>query len=524
MRLGKAAGLLGEHHSAQRPAMAPPAWRNDPYDRRGLTAAWASANRLPKSCVNQLVAGTLPGPQFRMVKEAERAAKAASRDGLMDSRKREALVANIKKAPPAEPTRSARVAGHKGMEAHGPRAARSSSEPRGRSRGRSAASATPDASYAEVVGRRRRKSQRRLERKVAVEEAKPFATATAAEPKATDWQCADCGTANDNTMKRQCYVCEWKRDPAPMAAGATTASPVVVDTAVVLAKKQLEVAQLRGLEHVPGVEGGIATLQAEIEALQKAAVPPPAPDQYTLLRDAQWTVDAALARNVLVAKRLEGAEVRLAKVQAVQKALRLSLANGQRRHQEAMLALATTKQLVVAQPPGTTAVPTQPQPLDAVLKGALGEIMGALDASDKARAVEKITKIWTEMHAMLTGGSAVLPADVPVPTQTTAMETDASPVAAAAAADPAPLASAAASESPAAMRTPATRTSMTAGPTIKNAAQAVPSATQLAKEGAGPVQRRLDRKAAFDEKRRLEDLAFAETEDAAEESDAANSG
>ena len=46
----------------------------------------------------------------------------------------------------------------------------------------------------------------------------------------------------------------------------------------------------------------------------------------------------------------------------------------------------------------------------------------------------------------------------------------------------------------------------------------------MAKEGAGPVQRRLDRKAAFDEKRRLEDLAFAETEDAAEESDAANSG
>ena len=137
MRLGKAAKLLGEHHSAQRPAMAPPAGRNDPYDRRGVTAAWASANRLPKSYVDQLFAGTLPGPQFRIVKEAERAAKAASRDGLLDSRKREALVASIKKAPPAEPTRSARVAG-------------SSSAPRGRSRGPSAASAAPDTSSARI--------------------------------------------------------------------------------------------------------------------------------------------------------------------------------------------------------------------------------------------------------------------------------------------------------------------------------------------------------------------------------------
>ena len=44
----------------------------DAHDRRGVTAGWASTNRLPAGVVNALHAGTLPNPQFRKVKEEER--------------------------------------------------------------------------------------------------------------------------------------------------------------------------------------------------------------------------------------------------------------------------------------------------------------------------------------------------------------------------------------------------------------------------------------------------------------------
>ena len=102
-KLGQAAGLLGRHHSAQMPS-----WRDDPHDRHGVTAGWASANQLPGNYVNLLHAGTLPGPQFRLVKDAERAARKERLDGRMGARQRDALVAALKKAPPPEPTRSTR--------------------------------------------------------------------------------------------------------------------------------------------------------------------------------------------------------------------------------------------------------------------------------------------------------------------------------------------------------------------------------------------------------------------------------
>ena len=102
-RLGRAAGLLGGHHSAQMPS-----WRDDPHDRHGVTAGWASANRLPGNYVDRLHAGTLPGPQFRLVKDAERAAHKERKDGMMGARQRDALIAALKKAPPPEPTRSTR--------------------------------------------------------------------------------------------------------------------------------------------------------------------------------------------------------------------------------------------------------------------------------------------------------------------------------------------------------------------------------------------------------------------------------
>ena len=92
-----------------------------------------------------------------------------------------------------------------------------------------------------------------------------------------------------------------------MAAGAVASSPVV-DRAVVLAKKQQLVSVLMDLknDNVPGIEGSIAALQAEIEALQEPIVPAPTPDLVVQLGNAQLAVEAASARISYITKRIEG--------------------------------------------------------------------------------------------------------------------------------------------------------------------------------------------------------------------------
>ena len=234
-KLGQAAGLLGKHHSAQMPS-----WRDDPHDRHGVTAGWASANQLPGSYVNLLHAGTLPGPQFRLVKDAERAAKKERQDGRMGARQRDALVAALKKAPPPEPTRSTRndsvkdkkiqalemkvQALEKGAKtrARAPSVSRGRAGSRGRGRrdepaplrhGGGADTATPAEA---LISRRARRAARRPNLASTQSIALPTKAATEligdhadieVEPDQPLWVCQACTVEQKFAPKKQCPCC-----------------------------------------------------------------------------------------------------------------------------------------------------------------------------------------------------------------------------------------------------------------------------------------------------------------------------
>ena len=144
-----------------------------------------------------------------------------------------------------------------------------------------------------------------------------------------------------------------------MAAGAVAPSPLV-DRAVVLAKKLQLMTVLVDIKNddVPGIEGSIAALQAEIVALQEPLVPDPAPDLVVQLGNAQVAVEAALTRISHITKLIEEADERVARHQSDRDALGQSLTNGQRRHQEALSALAIARSAVGAQTPTAPAAAT----------------------------------------------------------------------------------------------------------------------------------------------------------------------
>ena len=233
---------------------------------------------------------------------------------------------------------------------------------RGGSRHQTETPRTPDGGYIAAAGnKQRRKSKgRRLEKapatatpatkKVTLVGTEPSAGTTEAQPDATAWQCADCGMLHDKSFKRQCRRCSWKRDPTSMAAGAVASSPVV-DRAVVLAKKQQLMSVLMDLKNnnVPGIEGSIVALQAEIEALQEPLVPAPTPDIVVQLGNAQLAVEAALTRINYITKLIEGTDMRIDRFQSDREALGQSLNNGQQRHHEALSALAIVRSAVGAQ-------------------------------------------------------------------------------------------------------------------------------------------------------------------------------
>ena len=138
------------------------------------------------------------------------------------------------------------------------------------------------------------------------------------------------------------------------------ASSPVVDRAVVLAKKQQLMSVLMDLknDNVPGIEGSIAALQAEIEALQEPIVPAPTPDLVVQLGNAQLAEEAASARITYITKRIEGMDMRIARFLSDREALGQSLTNGQQRHQEALSALAIMRSAVGAQTPTAPAAAT----------------------------------------------------------------------------------------------------------------------------------------------------------------------
>ena len=319
------------------------------------------------------------------------------------------------------------------------------------------------------------------------------------EPAVTSWLCADCNTSHETDAK-QCRVCKWKRVPAPKVASAQDVSSEE-DNAIMVAKLLLGMDSLKAIVHMPGIKASIASLQAKIDSLSKPAAPAPGPDQATQLRVAQLAVDSALARVTTVTEISEATLQRISRLQTDLGALGQSLANAQQVHQDAVAAYAAVRLAIGAQAPApgaATAHAAQVAAPYSTFRANADVVFARHQATLAAPGAEEQVKLDME-KCMLEWGCASQ-ADF---SMVKYMARIADALRAELIGVPAWQPTATVAASPGAAKVHATRPTMTAGPTVTLAAQAVPSGAQITKEGVAKARQDEHRQLTLEAKREV---------------------
>ena len=344
------------------------------------------------------------------------------------------------------------------------------------------------------------------------------------EPAVTEWTCTVCFTQHDY-VARQCRVCKTKRVPATNVAAAQAASSAG-EVAAKVAKLQEAIIVMTAIEAEPGIIDGLKT---KIDLLKKPAAPAPVPTQAAQLLAAQQAVEAAERRTSAVTEMVQSTQLRIEQQQRDLEALGRALANAQQTQQEALAALAAVQQAVGAQAanPGPTAAPapqeaTPGSTLRARADAVFTQHLAALNTPDaemrmqikqQTEAYKKDPGLESDLESLVAKIVAEAVAslhvefieDVPATAATAPASSPVTPKVQAA--RPAGVSVKGGADGDA--RLPARES-------IKQAALAQPSPTQVAKEGMAKLRKDERRQQIIERRRQAEadELAALDAEDA----------